>query len=428
VRSFTLILLFACSPALRAQRADQDFDVCKAAGAEITRQGGTASPQQEFCIGYVYAFGRGVPRDMGAAVPHFRSAADRGYVPAQATLGLNYALGLGVAQNWAEAVRWYRKAADAGHGGAAANLGQCYQNGNGVPKDRNEAAKWYRFAMDHGDPHAPGLLVALNGAGPSQAVGSPQRASTPASGKAVYAEETLARMNLPPNMTAQQIWEMAASLDQRKRFAEAAGAFLKCSDMGNMKCTSSLGHMYDQGNGVPLDRKRAVWYLTRAANGGNRGAQHQLGVYWEEGEVLPQDMKKAMEWYMKSAQQGMPEGEARIGYAYEFGEMQPRSRQTAIEWLSRAAAQGDGKSAVIARLLSDPKTPAHFRDFDELDAYYTKLFQQQLALHSVHVSGGGGVGAIIEAEQKRGRVAAYYNAGNPGGARVCAETPSCGGH
>ena len=74
--------------------------------------------------------------------------------------------------------------------------------------------------------------------------------------------------------------------------------------------------MYDQGLGVPLDRTRAVWYLTRAANGGNRGAQHQLGVYWEEGEVLPQDMKKAMEWYMKSAQQALPEAQRRIGLAY----------------------------------------------------------------------------------------------------------------
>jgi TPR repeat protein len=427
VRSFTVILLLACSPALRAQ-ADKDFQVCQGAGAEITRKGGTASPQQEFCIGYVYAFGRGVPSDMGAAVTHFRSAADKGYVPAEAILGVQYANGLGVPQNWAEAVRWYRKAADAGHGGAAANLGQCYQNGNGVPKDRNEAAKWYRIAMDHGDPHAPGLLVALNGTGPSPPAGSPRQANAPRSGKPVYAEETLARLNLQPNMTAQQIWEMAESLAQRKRFAESAGAFLKCSDMGNMRCTSSLGHMYDQGRGVPLDRTRAVWYLTRAANGGNRGAQHQIGVYWEEGEVLPQDMKKAMEWYMKSAQQGMPEAERRIGLDYEVGEVLPHNRPLAIEWLSKAGAQGDGESAEIARLLSNPKTPARFRDLDAISAYYGKLFQQQVALHSIHVSGGGGVGAIIEAQRKKENVNAYYQAGNPAGAATCAATPSCGGH
>jgi TPR repeat protein len=413
-----VILLLACVPALRAQK---DFDVCKGAGAEITRQGGSASPQQEYCIGYVYAFGRGVPRDMSAAVTHFRSAADRGYVPAQAVLGLNYAKGLGVAQNWAEAVRWYRKAADAGHGGAAANLAQCYQNGNGVPQDRNEAVKWYRIAMEHGDPNAPGLLVALQN--PAQPAGSPRPANTPGTGKVVYPEETLAHMNFPPNMTAQQVWEQAEGLAQRNRLAESAATFLKCSDMGNMRCTSALGHFYDQGTGVPLDRTRAVWYLTRAANGGNRGAQHQLGVYWEEGEVLPQDMKKAMEWYMKSAQQGMPEAERRIGLAYELGEILPRSRPLAIEWLSKAGAQGDGESAELARLLSNPNTPARFRDLDAISAYYGRLFQQQLALHTPHISGGGGYNGNAAAHNAA--VSAYYSAGNPAGAATCAATPSC---
>ena len=139
-----------------------------------------------------------------------------------------------------------------------------------------------------------------------------------------------------------------------------------------------------------MDRIRAVSYLTRAANGGNRGAQHQLGVYWEEGGGFPQDMKKAMEWYMKSAQQGLPEAERRIGLAYELGEISPRSRPLAIEWLSKAGAQGDGESAELARLFSNPKTPARFRDLDAISAYYRQLFQQQLALHAVHISGGGG--------------------------------------
>jgi hypothetical protein len=62
MRLFTVILLLACSPALRAQR---DFEVCQGAGAEITRQGGAANPQKEFCIGYVYASGRGVPKGSG---------------------------------------------------------------------------------------------------------------------------------------------------------------------------------------------------------------------------------------------------------------------------------------------------------------------------------------------------------------------------
>ena len=93
---------------------------------------GSANPQAEFRIGYRYASGNGVAKDMGAAATHFRAAAERGYVPAQAVLGVHYSKGLGVPQNWAEAANWFRKAAAGGHAGAAVNLGQCYQNGTGV--------------------------------------------------------------------------------------------------------------------------------------------------------------------------------------------------------------------------------------------------------------------------------------------------------
>ena len=176
-------------------------------------------------------------------------------------------------------------------------------------------------------------------------------------------------MNFPPTMTAQQVWEQASSLLQRKRLVEAAATLLKCSDMGNMRCTSTMGHLYDQGSGVPLDRVRAVWYLTRAANGGNRGAQHQLGVYWEEGEVLPQDMKKAMEVVYEERAARYAGGRTPHRARPRVRRISPRSRPLAIEWLSKAGAQGDGLSAELARLLSNPKTPARFRDLDAISAY-----------------------------------------------------------
>ena len=240
--------------------------------------------------------------------------------------------------------------------------------------------------------------------------------------KGVYPEQTLARMNLSPNLTSEQLWNMGVSLDQRKQTSQAAAVFLKCSEMGHMRCTSALGQMYDQGRGVPLDRIRAVWYLTRAANGGNRGAEYEIGVYWEEGEVLPLDQKKAMDWYMKSAQQGFAQGERRIGLAYEFGESLPRSRPMAIEWLSKAAAQGDGLSSEVIRILRSPNTPARFRDMDAFSAYYQNLFQTQFAARQTHPTGGG---FNANAYNHNAAVSAYYSAGNPAAAATCAATPSC---
>jgi TPR repeat protein len=42
-------------------------------------------------------------------------SAEKGYVPAQATLGMFYANGKGVEQNYSEARKWFVKAAEGGH-------------------------------------------------------------------------------------------------------------------------------------------------------------------------------------------------------------------------------------------------------------------------------------------------------------------------
>ena len=181
-------------------------------------------------------------------------------------------------------------------------------------------------------------------------------------------------MTLLPTRTAEEIWNMGLDFMDKNQLLKAAATFLKCSEMGPVRCSSALGQMYDQGNGVPLDRVRAISYLTRGANAGNRGAEYTLGIYCEEGEVMPRDIKKALEWYMKSAQQGFPEGERHIGFAYEFADFTlPHDRPRAIEWLSKAAAQGEGEPAELVRVLRSPNRPARFRDPDAFSAYYASL-------------------------------------------------------
>ena len=46
--------------------------------------------------------------------------------------------------------------------------------------------------------------------------------------------------------------------------------------------------------------KAAEWYLKSAAQG-NTAAQHQLAVMYEKGEGVPQDLKKARYYYEEAA-------------------------------------------------------------------------------------------------------------------------------
>ena len=100
----------------------------------------------QYSLGFMYADGRGVPRDDAQAVAWYRKAAAQGHADAQLNLGGMYDNGQGVPQDDAQAMAWYRKAAEQGDADAQYNLGGMYANGQGVPQDYTEAHKWINLA------------------------------------------------------------------------------------------------------------------------------------------------------------------------------------------------------------------------------------------------------------------------------------------
>jgi len=82
------------------------------------------------------------------AVRLFRVLANKGYAPAQFSLGFCYDDGCCVPKDAAKAAEWYRKAAKKGNAYAQYNLGGCYYYGRGVPQDYAKADEWYRKAQE----------------------------------------------------------------------------------------------------------------------------------------------------------------------------------------------------------------------------------------------------------------------------------------
>ena len=80
-----------------------------------------------------------------AEVAELRAKAERGDADAQNDLGFIYAYGQGVPEDDAEAVRWYRLAADQGHADAQYIVGFMYANGEGVPQDYVAAHMWFNL-------------------------------------------------------------------------------------------------------------------------------------------------------------------------------------------------------------------------------------------------------------------------------------------
>jgi V8-like Glu-specific endopeptidase len=109
----------------------------------------------QFDIGFMHAYGWGVPRDPAAAIPWYRKAADQGLAVAQHSLGLAFVNGDGVRPDDAEAARWFARAAAQGFAQAQFILGMLSLDGRGVPKDPVQGYAFIVMAAQGGARSAP---------------------------------------------------------------------------------------------------------------------------------------------------------------------------------------------------------------------------------------------------------------------------------
>jgi TPR repeat protein len=99
-------------------------------------------------LAMMYFEGQGVKKDVNKAKQLLRSGMDRGYVPAQAMLGIIMVseIDAGIHEDHEGTLRMLNSAADRGHSGSQYQLGQCYELGIAVEADLDEAKRWYARA------------------------------------------------------------------------------------------------------------------------------------------------------------------------------------------------------------------------------------------------------------------------------------------
>jgi TPR repeat protein len=79
------------------------------------------------------------------------------------------------------------------------------------------------------------------------------------------------------------------------------------------------------------DRAALPW-LRKAARQGEPWAQYQPGLAYQEGLGVPKNKRQAMHYYGLSAAQGYDSAQLNLGILY--------ARRQAINWFRKAAAQG----------------------------------------------------------------------------------------
>lgn len=74
-------------------------------------------------------------------------------------------------------------------------------------------------------------------------------------------------------------------------------------------------------------------------------AEYYLGMMYEHGQGVEKDMKKAAKWFLKSAKQGIQQSQYRLAELYATGQGVPRDYERAYAWYAVAAKLGQKQAA-----------------------------------------------------------------------------------
>ena len=79
---------------------------------------------------------------------------------------------------------------------------------------------------------------------------------------------------------------------------------LPLAEQGDAAAQHKLGVMYDNGEGILVNKAEAVKWYRKAAEQGHEGAQIRLALMFRHGWGVSKDVAEAEKWYRKAAEQG----------------------------------------------------------------------------------------------------------------------------
>ena len=269
-----------------------------------------------------------------------KNKAEAGSVIDQYALARAYDKGLcGIATSQPLALQWYKRAGEHGSMLAQYWLGEIYFSGssnNGVP-DYPEAKKWFLLAARQGQGLAQ-LRVAY-----------------------LYAEKHY------PGV--------------KSDYKEAEKWFIKAAEQDAGDAQFRLGNFYHNYKN-PRDLEKAVYWLTRAAEGGNRLAMFDLSQMLKEGQGTPKNPAQALSWMKKAAALDMLPAQMMLSEMYATGDGVQKDVVQSLTWTLKVA---EGPSA-IPRWL-DKAGDIFFSGWETIPKNYPralKLYERAAAKHDPH--------------------------------------------
>ncbi len=114
----------------------------------------------------------------------------------------------------------------------------------------------------------------------------------------------------------------------------------KSAQAGNRQAQYELAVKLEHGQGVPLSKDGAAYWLAQSAQSGYAQAQFQLGNKLLLGEGCERDASKAVFWFLKAAEQGNEQAAWQLAACYEKGEGVQIDTLQAINWYKFLLSKG----------------------------------------------------------------------------------------
>jgi hypothetical protein len=248
---------------------------------------------EQFNLGWNYANGSGVTKNLEQAVYWYKKAAEQGNAAAQCNLGVCYENGRGVERNLNQAVYWYEKSAEKGNATAQFNLGMAYVNGNGVEKDLNQAMYLCKKSAEKGHAKAQEYVTNL-GFYPK--------------------EDNTKKIEINQNNVFKKPMERIRYSSFVSLVIVIFFTVLITYMMGNKNragkveenrvTETKIKNSLEKNSNKFTDNKNGTMTLAdlykKSCDEGRAGGCYNLGLLYREGQDVKKDTQKALELYVKS--------------------------------------------------------------------------------------------------------------------------------
>ncbi|QEY26183.1 tetratricopeptide repeat protein [Neisseria zalophi] len=283
--------------------------------------------ESQYELGMAYLDGQNTAQNTQKAFDWISQSAQSGYMPAQNMMSWFYRTGTVVNRNDKEAFNWAVRAAESGSLNSLNNVGFYYQQGIGVEQNQKKGLEYYLKAAKQGNISAQKNLglAYLNGWGTES---NPQ--------EALFWFLKLSEQNDPEAMVnAAAIYKVLGNHQEELMLMKRA------ANLNYILAQTNLGYMYATGEGAPLDKAQALFWLNKSMNEGDKNAYYLMGKFHAESSgAFPLNEAEAFQYYLKSAELGSRDGQNAIANWLMNGRYVKKNEVKALKWYEQAANNG----------------------------------------------------------------------------------------